>query len=92
MSDVADPIQWMDFAYGGDGRDVLIANSGHDRLYDWHGQFNTFIVPFQNGVPDTHRATKPNLAAKAPRVLGCLPGCPLQKTPKRSSPTLEKEL
>ena len=36
----------QDIAYGGAGRDVLIANTGGDRLIDWVGEFNSFIVPF----------------------------------------------
>ena len=37
---------YEDRAYGGAGRDVLIANTGGDRLIDWVGEFNTFLVPF----------------------------------------------
>ncbi|MCH7645444.1 MAG: hypothetical protein IH974_11500 [Myxococcales bacterium] len=36
----------QDLAFGGAGRDVLIANTGGDRLIDWIGEFNSFIVPF----------------------------------------------
>jgi Ca2+-binding RTX toxin-like protein len=35
-----------DFAFGGLGRDALTANTGRDRLYDWVGEYNTFVVPF----------------------------------------------
>ena len=28
------------------GRDVLIGNTGGDRLIDWVGEFNSFLVPF----------------------------------------------
>ena len=35
-----------DTAYGGAGRDVLIANSEDDRLIDWMGEFNSYIIPF----------------------------------------------
>ncbi len=34
-----------DIIYGGDGDDTLIADSGDDRLIDWFGNFNNFIVP-----------------------------------------------
>jgi Ca2+-binding RTX toxin-like protein len=34
-----------DFAFGGGGFDVLIANTGADRLIDWSKRFNTFVVP-----------------------------------------------
>ena len=37
---------YEDRAYGGAGRDVLIANTGGDRLIDWAGEFNSYIVPF----------------------------------------------
>ena len=36
-----------DFAFGGAGRDVLIANSAQDRMFDWTGDFNTYAVPFE---------------------------------------------
>ncbi|MEN8205399.1 MAG: calcium-binding protein, partial [Pseudomonadota bacterium] len=39
-------IDIQDRAFGGAGRDVLIANTGGDRLIDWIGEFNSFIVPF----------------------------------------------
>ena len=34
-----------DFAFGGGGFDVMIANTGADRLIDWVKRFNTYIVP-----------------------------------------------
>jgi subtilisin-like proprotein convertase family protein len=37
---------YEDVVYGGAGRDVLIANTGGDRLIDWVGEFNSYIVPF----------------------------------------------
>ncbi|MBC7730040.1 MAG: hypothetical protein H7242_21025, partial [Microbacteriaceae bacterium] len=49
-----------DFAYGGGGLDVLIANSGHDRMFDWTGEFNTFVVPFARfGAPTINRLISP---------------------------------
>ena len=39
-------IDIQDIAYGGAGRDVLMANTGGDRLMDWVGEFNSFIAPF----------------------------------------------
>ena len=33
-------------AFGGAGRDVLIGNTGGDRLIDWVGEFNSYLVPF----------------------------------------------
>ena len=51
-----------DFAYGGDGLDVLIANSGGDRLFDWSGEFNSFIVPFSAfGDPTVVRQPSPQI-------------------------------
>ena len=45
-----------DFVYGGDGLDVLIGNTGADRLFDWSGEFNSFFVPFsQFGDPTVNR-------------------------------------
>jgi Ca2+-binding RTX toxin-like protein len=37
---------YQDRAYGGAGRDILIGNTGGDRLIDWAGEFNSYIVPF----------------------------------------------
>ncbi|MCW2999090.1 MAG: type secretion target repeat protein, partial [Solirubrobacterales bacterium] len=37
---------YEDRAVGGAGRDILIANTGGDRLIDWQGLADTFIVPF----------------------------------------------
>ena len=37
---------YEDLAFGGAGRDVLIGNTGGDRLIDWSGEFNSYLVPF----------------------------------------------
>jgi len=37
---------WEDLAFGGAGRDVLFANTGGDRMIDWVGEFNSYVVPF----------------------------------------------
>src|SRR5207302_175560 len=38
------------------GLDVLIANTGGDRMFDWVGEFNSFIVPFSPfGEPTVNR-------------------------------------
>ncbi len=51
-----------DFAYGGDGLDVLIANTGGDRLFDWSGEFNSYIVPFSAfGNPTVVRSPNPQI-------------------------------
>ncbi|MFL6036034.1 MAG: calcium-binding protein, partial [Gaiellaceae bacterium] len=49
-----------DFAFGGAGRDVLIANTALDRMYDWGGEFNTYVVPFSPfGNPTVNREFSP---------------------------------
>jgi Ca2+-binding RTX toxin-like protein len=46
-NDREDPYQaYADIVFGGAGRDVLIGNTGADRLIDWLGEFNTYVVPF----------------------------------------------
>ena len=51
-----------DFAFGGGGLDVLIANTGGDRLFDWTGEFNSFIVPFSPfGAPTITRSISPHV-------------------------------
>ena len=35
---------YEDRAFGGAGRDVLIANTGGDRLIDWTGEYNSYLV------------------------------------------------
>ena len=42
-------------AHGGAGRDVLIGNTGGDRLVDWVGEFSAY-VPFLPSVADRARA------------------------------------
>ncbi|MEH6588207.1 MAG: LEPR-XLL domain-containing protein [Halioglobus sp.] len=50
-----------DFAYGGGGLDVLIANTGRDRLFDWNGEYNSFYVPFSRfGAPTVNRKISPD--------------------------------
>jgi hypothetical protein len=53
---------FADIAYGGAGRDVLIANTGADRLIDWVGEFNSYIVPFSPyGAFAISRAPAPHI-------------------------------
>jgi Ca2+-binding RTX toxin-like protein len=53
---------YEDTAYGGAGRDVLIANTGGDRLIDWAGEFNSYIVPFAPyGMATISRTVQPQL-------------------------------
>ncbi|HYW20936.1 MAG TPA: DUF4347 domain-containing protein [Nodularia sp. (in: cyanobacteria)] len=51
-----------DFAFGGGGLDVLIANTGGDRLFDWIGEFNSYFVPFSPfGDPTVVRSSSPQI-------------------------------
>jgi Ca2+-binding RTX toxin-like protein len=53
---------YEDRAYGGAGRDVLIGNTGGDRLIDWVGEFNSYIVPFAPfGAAAISRTLQPQL-------------------------------
>ena len=53
---------YADIAVGGGGRDVLIGNTQADRLIDWNGEFNSYVVPFSPFGQDTiSRAPRPAL-------------------------------
>jgi hemolysin type calcium-binding protein/Big-like domain-containing protein len=53
---------YEDLAYGGAGLDVLIANTGGDRLIDWGGEFNSYLTPFNPfGMPTVNRLLAPDL-------------------------------
>ena len=53
---------YEDRAYGGAGRDVLIGNTGGDRLIDWIGEFNSYLVPFAPfGIATVSRQVPPAL-------------------------------
>src|SRR5262249_51161559 len=59
----AAPFNDSDRAFGGAGLDVLIANTGGDRLIDWVGEFNTYLVPFSPfGARTISRTLEPQLA------------------------------
>ena len=64
LNDVPDTHpSYEDRAYGGAGRDVLIANTGGDRLIDWVGEFNSYLVPFAPfGMATVSRTLQPQLA------------------------------
>jgi Ca2+-binding RTX toxin-like protein len=54
---------YEDRGYGGAGRDVLIANTGGDRLIDWVGEYNSYLVPFAPyGMATVSRTLQPQLA------------------------------
>jgi Ca2+-binding RTX toxin-like protein len=53
---------YEDRAFGGGGRDVLIGNTGGDRLIDWTGEFNSYLVPFAPfGMATVSRTMQPQL-------------------------------
>jgi Ca2+-binding RTX toxin-like protein len=53
---------YEDIAFGGAGRDVLIGNTGGDRLIDWVGEFNSYLVPFAPfGQATVSRTVQPQL-------------------------------
>ncbi|HET9823430.1 MAG TPA: LEPR-XLL domain-containing protein [Burkholderiaceae bacterium] len=53
---------YEDRAYGGAGRDVLIGNTGGDRLIDWVGEYNSYIVPYAPfGQASVSRTLQPYL-------------------------------
>jgi hypothetical protein len=54
--------QYEDRVYGGAGLDILIGNTGGDRLIDWTGEFNSYIVPFAPfGIAAVSRQVEPQL-------------------------------
>jgi Ca2+-binding RTX toxin-like protein len=53
---------YEDRAYGGAGRDVLIGNTGGDRLIDWVGEYNSYLVPYAPfGQASVSRTLMPHL-------------------------------
>ncbi|HEY3484041.1 MAG TPA: hypothetical protein VGK49_01600, partial [Ilumatobacteraceae bacterium] len=51
---------YNDRVFGGAGLDVLIGNTGGDRLIDWVGEFNSYIVPFAPfGIATVSRQVPP---------------------------------
>jgi hypothetical protein len=53
---------YEDIVFGGAGRDVMIANTGGDRLIDWAGEFNSYIVPFAPfGLGTVTRSPSPGI-------------------------------
>jgi Ca2+-binding RTX toxin-like protein len=50
-----------DFVFGGCGLDVMIFNTGGDRVFDWIGEFNSYIAPYAPfGYPETDRLISPH--------------------------------
>lgn len=47
---------------GGDGRDTLISNAAADRLIDWSGNYDSFVVPWSSkGGPTIIRSHNPHI-------------------------------
>ncbi|MEF2162534.1 hypothetical protein V3425_30410, partial [Pseudomonas aeruginosa] len=63
LNDVPDthPI-FEDRVYGGAGIDILMGNTGGDRLIDWVGEHNSYLVPFSAfGIATVSRQNEPGL-------------------------------
>ena len=53
---------YNDLVYGGSGLDVMIGNTGADRMSDFTGEFNSFLVPYSNfGIPTVQRMPNPGI-------------------------------
>jgi hypothetical protein len=62
LNDMPNTVNITNRAYGGAGKDVLIADTAADRLIDWVGNFDTYIVPFAPwGMPTVSRTVQPQL-------------------------------
>ncbi|WP_203230655.1 calcium-binding protein [Agromyces humi] len=64
LNDAPDGVNssYQDRVYGGAGLDILIGNTGGDRLIDWVGEFNTYLVPFAPfGIATVSRQVEPQL-------------------------------
>ncbi|GAB3043216.1 hypothetical protein GCM10027052_26710 [Parafrigoribacterium mesophilum] len=64
LNDAPDGVNssFEDRVYGGAGLDILIGNTGGDRLIDWVGEFNTYLVPFSPfGIATVSRQVNPQL-------------------------------
>ena len=64
LNDTPDGVNssFQDRVYGGAGLDILIGNTGGDRLIDWVGEFNSYIVPFAPfGIATVSRQNEPQL-------------------------------
>ena len=64
LNDAPDGVNssYQDRVYGGAGLDILIGNTGGDRLIDWVGEFNSYLVPFAPfGIATVSRQNEPQL-------------------------------
>ncbi len=58
--DYLDGSAGVDTVFGGPGQDTLVADTKDDRLIDWYGNSNTYIVPPNgNGAPTIIRSPSP---------------------------------
>ena len=73
---------YEDRTFGGAGLDVLIGNTGGDRLIDWIGEFNSYIVPF---APFGIATVSPPGAAAPVRV-------PVRPVARRRVPTRPRDV
>ncbi len=68
LNDIPDthPV-YEDRSFGGAGLDILIGNTGGDRLMDWAGEFNSYIVPFSPfGIATVSRQPSTPIAVCSP--------------------------
>src|SRR5205823_10439587 len=57
---------YEDLAFGGAGRDVLLANTGGDRLIDWVGEFDSYLTEFAPfGMATVSRTMQPQLPERS---------------------------
>ena len=78
---------YEDRAYGGAGLDVLIGNTGGDRLIDWVGEFNSYLVPFAPfGIATVSRQIRA-AAARVPLRAVAQPGRRPDARDRRPAPT-----
>ncbi|MFC1542035.1 calcium-binding protein, partial [Candidatus Latescibacterota bacterium] len=57
-----DDLSYADRVFGGAGRDYMIANTRGDQLYDWIGEFNSYVIPMSPFGPQTvNRGATPSV-------------------------------
>jgi Ca2+-binding RTX toxin-like protein len=65
LNNAADTGAWAeaDTAFGGGGRDTLIGNTADDRLIDWSGEYNAFVLPWSGFGQTVIRSHSPSILA-----------------------------
>src|SRR2546430_3014818 len=77
-----------DMAFGGAGRDVLISNTGGDRLIDWVGEFNSYLTPYAPfGMASVSRTLQPQLPPFLEQLAQSGGADPTLAAPYASDPT-----